>query len=44
MGSQTRLHAELISLLRQHSRFTDYRHLVLLTWMVGALLLSPGLL
>ncbi|MFN9546562.1 MAG: hypothetical protein ACK6AD_05770 [Cyanobacteriota bacterium] len=36
MGSQTRLHAELISLLRQHSWFADYHHLVLLTRMVRA--------
>lgn len=28
-GSQTRLHRELIGLLRQHSAFCDQRHLVL---------------
>jgi hypothetical protein len=38
--SQTRLHAELLGLLRQHSRFADQRHLVLLSWMVAGLLLS----
>jgi hypothetical protein len=37
---QTRLHAELLGLLRQHSRFADQRHLVLLSWMVAGLLLS----
>ena len=40
MGSLTRLHAELLSLLRQHSRFCDHRHLVLLAWMVTGLQLS----
>ena len=30
MVSPTRLHAELLGLLRQHSRFADQRHLVLL--------------
>ena len=40
MGSQTRLHAELIGLLRQHSQFADQRHLVLLAWMAAGLLLS----
>jgi len=40
VGSQTRLHAELISVLRQHSQFADHRHLVLLAWMVSGLLLS----
>ena len=38
MVPQTRLHAELIGLLRQHSRFADQRHLVLLAWMVVGLL------
>jgi hypothetical protein len=37
---QTRLHRELISVLRQHIRFADQRHLVLLGWMVAWLLLS----
>jgi hypothetical protein len=37
---QTRLHRELISFLRQHIRFADHRHLVLLGWMVAGLLLS----
>jgi hypothetical protein len=38
--SHARLHAELIGLLRQHSRFCDQRHLVLLAQMVAGLLLS----
>lgn len=37
---QTRLHAELLGLLPQHSRFRDQRHLVLLAQMVTGLLLS----
>ncbi|MBD2551450.1 sugar nucleotide-binding protein, partial [Microcystis elabens FACHB-917] len=37
---QTRLHRELIGLLRQHSAFCDQRHLLLLGWMVAGLLLS----
>ena len=40
MVSHARLHAELIGLLRQHSRFCDQRHLVLLAQMVAGLLLS----
>ena len=40
MDPQTRLHRELIGLLRQHSAFCDQRHLVLLGWMVVGLLLS----
>ena len=40
MDSHARLHAELLGLLRQHSRFADQRHLVLLSWMVAGLLLS----
>ena len=40
MDPQTRLHRELISFLRQHIRFADHRHLVLLGWMVAGLLLS----
>ena len=36
----TRLHRELIGLLRQHSQFADQRHLLLLGWMVAGLLLS----
>ena len=40
MVSHARLHRELIGLLRQHSRFCDHRHLVLLGWMVAGLLLS----
>ena len=40
MVSQARLHAELLGLLRQHSRFADQRHLVLLAQMVTGLLLS----
>ena len=40
MDPQTRLHRELIGLLRQHSQFADQRHLVLLGWMVAGLLLS----
>jgi hypothetical protein len=37
---QTQLQSELIGLLRQHGRFCDQRHLVLLAWMVAGLLLS----
>ncbi len=40
MDPQTRLHRELIGLLRQHSAFCDQRHLLLLGWMVAGLLLS----
>ena len=40
MVSPTRLHAELLGLLRQHSRFADQRHVVLLAQMVAGLLLS----
>ena len=36
----TRLDAELLGLLRLHSRFADQRHLVLLAQMVAGLLLS----
>lgn len=38
--SQTRLHAELLGLLRQHGRCRDQRHLITLAWMVAGLLLS----
>jgi hypothetical protein len=38
--SLTRLHAELLGLLRQHSRYRDLRHLVMLAWMTAGLLLS----
>ena len=41
MVSQARLDAELLGLLRQHSRFADQRQLVLLAQMVAGLLLSP---
>ena len=40
MVPQTRLHAELLGLLCQHSHFADQRHLVLLSWMLDGLLLS----
>jgi hypothetical protein len=40
VDSQTRLHAELLGLFRQHSQCVDQRHLVLLAWMVAGLLLS----
>ena len=40
MDSQTHLQADLLALLRQHCRFADLRHLVLLAWMVAGLLLS----
>ena len=40
MDPQTRLHSELLALLRQHCRFCDLRHLVLLAQMVAGLLLS----
>ena len=40
MDSHAWLHGELIAFLRQHSRFADHRHLVLLAWMVSGLLLS----
>ena len=40
VDSHALLHAELIAFLRQHSRFADHRHLVLLAWMVSGLLLS----
>ena len=43
MGSPSRVHAQLIRPLRQHSRFADHRHLVLLTRMVAALPLSQTL-
>lgn len=40
MDSHARIHAELISFLRQHFSVCDERHLVLLAWMVTGLLLS----
>ena len=40
MHPQTRLHAELLGLLRQHSRYGDLRHVVMLAWMASGLLLS----
>ncbi|MCP9799348.1 hypothetical protein [Synechococcus sp. RedBA-s] len=40
MDPQTRLHRELIGLLRQHSAFCDQRHLVLLGWMIAGLVSS----
>ena len=40
MDSHARLHAELISFLRQHCPVSDERHLVLLGWMVTGLVLS----
>lgn len=40
MDPQTRLHGELLALLRQHGRCRDQRHLTTLAWMVAGLLLS----
>ena len=42
MDPQTRLHTELLDFLRQHSRFCDLRHLVLLAHMAAGLLLSES--
>ncbi len=43
MDPQTRLHGELLGLLRQHSRFCDLRNLVLLAHMAAGLLLSESI-
>jgi hypothetical protein len=37
---QAQLHSELIAFIRQHTSFSDHRHLVLLAWMVTELFLS----
>jgi hypothetical protein len=42
VDSHTRLQGDLLALLRQHCRFVDLRHLVLLAWMVAGLLLSQS--
>ena len=42
MDSHARLQGDLFALLRQHCRFCDLRHLVLLAWMVAGLLLSQS--
>jgi len=40
MSNSTLLYGQLMSYLRQHSRYCDLRHLKALGWMVSALICS----
>ena len=40
MSTSTPLYDQLLSLLSQHSRYRDWRHLKALAWMVNALICS----
>ena len=43
MSNSTRLHSQLLDVLRQYSHYCDLRHLKALAWMVSALICSGQL-